>query len=405
MDKTQAEKLLSRRLWVDWLRLLALFMVVCSHCCDPFTANPDPIVSQDARLGFWGAIWQSAVRPCVPLFACMTGLLLLPVKQEMGLFYRRRISRVLWPFLIWSVLYCLFPVVVMGLGGTQELVLRCFTSAGEPSSRLSDALLNIVCIPFDFSAYSVHMWYVFLIIGLYLYLPIFSAWVEKATMAQKHLVLGIWGVTLFLPYAECGTEQLFGVCAWNSFGMLYYFAGFSGYMLLGHVVSQWKPMSFKNSLAVALPLWLLGYAGTFVGYRFIQTGAVSSGSSIAEMMQMALCPAQAGLPYEASHELCLLYCSPNVALMVVGILLVFRHFGTASLRVRALLADMTACGFGIYLIHYLFVGPANMAAAALHIPLEVTVPVAAMLAFPASWLMVSLLRRLLPTSWSRCLLG
>lgn len=405
MNGVHKEQLASRRVWVDWLRLLALFMVVCSHCCDPFTFNPDSSVSLDARLGFWGAFWQSFLRPCVPLFACMTGLLLLPVKQEMGVFYRKRISRVLWPFLIWSVLYCLYPVVVMGLGGTQELVLRCFPSAGEPSAALSGALLNIVRIPFDFSGYSVHMWYVFLIIGLYLYLPIFSAWVEKATMRQKHLVLGIWAVTLFLPYVEQGTEQLFGTCSWNSFGMLYYFAGFSGYMLLGHLVSQWKMQSLGRTLVVALPLWVPGYVGTFIGYRLIQTGAISSASSVSEMVGMALNPACPGLSYEPSHELCLLYCSPNVALMVVALLLIFRHFNAAPLRVRALLANMTACGFGIYLVHYLFVGPANILMTALQVPLEMVIPVAALLAFFVTWLVVSLLRRLLPRAWGRCLLG
>ena len=28
--------------------------------------------------------------------------------------------------------------------------------------------------------------------------------------------------------------ELFGLCAWNSFGTFYYFAGFNGYLLLGY---------------------------------------------------------------------------------------------------------------------------------------------------------------------------
>lgn len=63
MSSTLSVPLLQRRLWIDWLRLAELFMVVCSHCCDPFIRNPDP----DACLGFWGVLWQSALRPCVPL--------------------------------------------------------------------------------------------------------------------------------------------------------------------------------------------------------------------------------------------------------------------------------------------------------------------------------------------------
>lgn len=398
-EKQYQQQLMSRNVWVDWLRLLALFLVVCCHCCDPFTFNPDPSVSADARLGFWGAVWQGMLRPCVPLFACMTGALLLPVRQEMGAFYKKRISRVFWPFLVWSVIYCLFPVVVMGVGGSRELVLRFFVSAGDPSPYISDAFLDICRIPFDFTGYSVHMWYVFLIIGLYLYLPIFSAWVEKATLRQKHLVLGIWSVTLCLPYAEQATEQLFGTCAWNPFGMLYYFAGFSGYMLLGHVVTQWPPLSWRKTLSIALPCFILGYLMTFAGYRLIQTGAIMSGGSLGDMFGMAFNPEQAGLPYESSHELCLLYCTPNVALMVVALLLVFRKFNHASLRVRALLSNMTACGFGIYLVHYFFVGPANMLVCSLGVPMWLVIPASALVAFPATWVTVALMRKVVPGKW------
>ena len=45
------------------------------------------------------------------------------------------------------------------------------------------------------------------------------------------------------------------------------------------------------------------------------------------------------------------------------------RLNTAGLRTRAILANLTACGFGIYLEHYLFVGAANMLINALHVPL------------------------------------
>lgn len=39
------------------------------------------------------------------------------------------------------------------------------------------------------------MWYIYLLIGLYLYLPIFSAWVEKASEKAKLWFLVAWGIT------------------------------------------------------------------------------------------------------------------------------------------------------------------------------------------------------------------
>ena len=83
------------------------------------------------------------------------------------------------------------------------------------------------------------MWYIYLLIGLYLYMPFFSAWIERADQKMKRTYLLIWFISLFLPYmAEYISGYLFGTSTWNAFGMFYYFAGFNGYLLLGHYVKK-----------------------------------------------------------------------------------------------------------------------------------------------------------------------
>lgn len=63
--------------WVDFLRILACFLVVLAHCCDPFVGSFDG--SFDFKSGvFIGSL----VRPCVPLFAMISGVLLFPVTME-----------------------------------------------------------------------------------------------------------------------------------------------------------------------------------------------------------------------------------------------------------------------------------------------------------------------------------
>ena len=110
MTSTQSR---SRLVWVDVLRLVAMLMVIAGHSVDIYNATPQ----EDPMNGFWGAFIGSLMRPSVPLFAMMTGLLLLPVGQSAGDFYRRRIPRVLFPMLFWSVIYYLIPALtgVMGL--------------------------------------------------------------------------------------------------------------------------------------------------------------------------------------------------------------------------------------------------------------------------------------------------
>lgn len=71
----------------------------------------------------WAAVYGSLLRPSVPLFVMMTGLLLLPIReQSLGVFYKKRIYRVLFPFLIWSVLYNIFPWVTGLLGLPKEII-------------------------------------------------------------------------------------------------------------------------------------------------------------------------------------------------------------------------------------------------------------------------------------------
>lgn len=78
-----------RIVWLDVLRLLAVFMVVCIHSADPFNVTPE--ARSNPEYNFWGSIYGSFLRPCVPLFVMITGVLLLPVKMSLEAFYKKRL--------------------------------------------------------------------------------------------------------------------------------------------------------------------------------------------------------------------------------------------------------------------------------------------------------------------------
>ena len=170
----------SHIVWLDVIRTVAMLMVIGVHCIDPFYISPT--LGSLPEYKHWAAVYGSLLRPSVPLFVMMTGLLLLPIReQSLGVFYKKRIYRVLFPFLIWSVLYNIFPWVTGLLGLPKEIIGEFFCYVqGNESQSLSDALKDIAMIPFNFSFKENHMWYIYLLIGLYLYMPFFSAWIEKA---------------------------------------------------------------------------------------------------------------------------------------------------------------------------------------------------------------------------------
>lgn len=100
MDSTLNLTQKTHIVWLDVVRLVAMFTVVCCHSADPFNFYPGEPPANIAEIKWWGAVYGSLLRPCVPLFVMITGALLLPVKGEVAPFYRKRIGRVFWPFLI-----------------------------------------------------------------------------------------------------------------------------------------------------------------------------------------------------------------------------------------------------------------------------------------------------------------
>lgn len=361
--------------WLDVVRFVAMFTVVCCHCTDPFNFYPGTAPNID-EIKLWGAIYGALLRPCVPLFVMITGALLLPVRGEVSVFYKKRIPRVLWPFLIWSVIYNLFPWITGLLGIKPEIILDFFPYSGEEVMRqsLSISLDYIAQIPFNFSIVDVHMWYIYLLIGLYLYLPVFSAWVEKASDKAKLWFLGAWAVTLLLPYYNQFVAQyLWGTCSWNAFGMFYYFAGFNGYLLLGHYLRN-LDWTLGKILAIGLPMFVIGYAVTFFGFRYI--------TALPEYSDEML-------------ELFFTYCSLNVVMMTIPVFMLCKKVNFRSEGIKKALANLTLCGFGIYMIHYFFTGPSVLLVRTLGVPLGIQIPVASVFAFGASWLIVWAVYRVL----------
>ena len=360
--------------WLDVVRLVAMFTVVCCHSADPFNFYPGEPPANIDEIKFWGAAYGAFLRPCVPLFVMITGALLLPVRGEISAFYKKRISRVFWPFLIWSVIYNLFPWFTGLLGLNPEIILDFFPYSGEEAARqsLNVSLGYIAKMPLNFSLLDVHMWYIYLLIGLYLYLPIFSAWVEKVSEKAKLWFLVAWGITGLLPYYyQFVSPYIWGGCAWNSFNMLYYFAGFNGYLLLGHYLRN-HDWSWSKTLSVCIPMFLAGYMVTFFGFR--------------HMTALPQCT-------DEMLELFFTYCSLNVVMMTIPVFMLCKRANFRSERIKKALANLTLCGFGVYMIHYFFTGPSVVLMRAIHVPIYLQIPCAAVVAFCTSWFLVAMAYR------------
>ena len=103
--------------------------------------------------------------------------------------------------------------------------------------------------------------------------------------------------------------------------MLYYFAGFNGYLLLGHYLRN-HDWSLNKILLVGIPMFLIGYVVTFFGFRYV--------TALPEYSEELL-------------ELFFTYCSLNVVMMTVPVFLLMKKVDVRSEKIKSLLANLTTC--------------------------------------------------------------
>ena len=370
-----AEK--KHEVWLDVVRFLAMFFVVVSHAGDTFNMNTP--AGDSSFYSLMGQIWGSLARFCVPVFAMMTGYLLLPTHMGWSAFARKRIGRVLGPFAFWSVVYCLFPLFVGLCGGDLATLKNFFPFSDAAACDAPTAWGYLKLVPLSFCMMTTHLWYVYMLIGLYLVLPLFSAWYEKSTDREKLAFLGLWGASLALPYLRHALNGwVLGECAWNDFGTFYSFAGFLGYAVLGSVLGRMRTLSWTRTLALALPLFVGGFLVTFLGYRHAMTVSGGDYDKYADLI-----------------ELYWQFLSPNVAAMSAAVFLVGKKFDHVPAPIARALKDINVCGFGIYCCHYAFIGAVYHACIKpLDLPVAVQLPITSFMAYMVVWGFVHGIRRI-----------
>lgn len=310
--------------YLDVLRVLACFMVIMTHAGDKY------LINADGTFGAACSFFLSLLRPCVPLFILLSATLLLPLKTDSTTFFKKRFTRVLIPFLVWSILYVFLPL-------PEEPVF------GGPSNAFTDAglnlyLYNLIMVPMNFTKSNVHFWFIYTILGLYLFMPIISPWIQQASKRTLITFLSIWGVTLFFPYIRLWFPQIQGECDWNDFGMLYYFSGYFGYLVLGYFMHHYNTMSMVKSMTVGAILIAIGLSITYFGFlndcdKFLVEQA--AGNEDWKLLELSI----GNLTF-------------NVVMLTAGMFLFFQKINYSALS-RKIFRELSVMSYGIFLVHYI----------------------------------------------------
>ena len=123
--------------------------------------------------------------------------------------------RILPAFFIFMVLYSTLPML--------------WGQIDSPTSirDLSRILLN-------FPTLAGHLWFMYPLISLYLFIPMISPWLAKASAKEERFFIGLFLISTCMPWMSRFFGELWGQCFWNEFHMLWYFSGYLGYLVLAH---------------------------------------------------------------------------------------------------------------------------------------------------------------------------
>ena len=69
MDELLIDKNDKRIVWLDFVKFIAIFMMIAVHCTD----NVTPAERSEPWYNLWGSFYGSFMRPAIPLFVMVTG--------------------------------------------------------------------------------------------------------------------------------------------------------------------------------------------------------------------------------------------------------------------------------------------------------------------------------------------
>ena len=238
------EKKSNKIFYLDFLRMIACLSVVMIH------VSAEYVIREVGSFDFWiGNLFDSVSRAAVPLFVMISGALMLDenyvlTKQK----WVKHISKMGIFFVVWSIVY--------------RVVYKIFWG-GVISGKRIDI--------FEFFGGIInghyHLWFVPMIIGLYLLLPLLRLWVKRTNIryVEYYLVLAVI-FAFAIPHAMTlliSINPLFEkITLFENTGMSYC-AGYTTYFILGWYLNNKEIENTVLFKFIFVIMILVAFFGTY----------------------------------------------------------------------------------------------------------------------------------------------
>ncbi len=284
----------------SWMRIISCFAIILLHSLFASNVYFEETITDTEVL--WSKTAENLLMWAVPCFLMITGVLLLDPEKEIPVsrIYGKYLKRIVLALIFFTLLFQILGYLMEG----EQTILTGWL----------DAL---------FSGRSwAHMWYLYLMIGIYLMMPFYRMIVKAADPKQLDLLI----ILLFVFTSVTSTLSAFGYTAafYIPTTIVYPLYVFAGYRLYHRPIPAWAAVLAAAAGTAAI------VALTYLRYS---TGA---------LMSIAVSEEDAHLDYIFD------YYSVLVVIQSIG---VFSLLNMIRAKADAFIKTIDACTFGIYLIH------------------------------------------------------
>ena len=251
-------------------------------------------------------VFDGICRWSVPIFVMISGSLFLNREPDIKKLYSKNILRIITAFIFWSVLYGVSTIFIHGKSvkiAIGEMIVGHY-----------------------------HLWFLFMIVGLYLAVPILKKITEDSKITNYFLITSLifafiipQGVNFVSLFSESIADTLNKILDTVNFNIV---LGYTGYFVLGYVLS--KAELTKKQTKIIYIACVIGFAATV---------ALSSGVSVLK---------------NNSVDLFIDYLSFNVLLESIGVFVFFKNLKLKiTEKTGNVLSKLSKYSFGVYLVHLL----------------------------------------------------